>query len=76
MDKKKARIEIRDLNVDLDELQKKDPEILKKIRGGFGPVQPAGISGPICGGASGHFRLSAACSGAPAGGAIIIPPCK
>ncbi len=31
---KKPRIKIKDLDVDLDELQKKDPEILKKIRGG------------------------------------------
>jgi hypothetical protein len=29
-----ARIKIKDLNVNLEELKKKDPEILKKIRGG------------------------------------------
>jgi|PlaIllAssembly_1097288.scaffolds.fasta_scaffold615339_2 hypothetical protein len=29
-----ARIKIKDLSVDLQELQKKDPEILSKIRGG------------------------------------------
>ena len=28
------RIKIKDLSVDLEELQKKDPEILSKIRGG------------------------------------------
>jgi hypothetical protein len=29
-----ARIKIKDLNVSLEELKKKDPQILKKIRGG------------------------------------------
>jgi hypothetical protein len=29
-----GRIKIKDLNVNLEELKKKDPEILKKIRGG------------------------------------------
>ena len=29
------RVKINDLSVDLEELRKKDPEILKKIRGGI-----------------------------------------
>ena len=31
-----ARIKIKDLNVSLEELKKRDPQILKKIRGGGG----------------------------------------
>ena len=31
-----GRIKIEDLNIDLEEFKKKDPEILKKIRGGGG----------------------------------------
>jgi hypothetical protein len=37
-----SRVKIKDLNIDLEELQKKDPKILQKIRGGFyrKPVPP------------------------------------
>ncbi len=45
MEKKGKGIKIKDLDVDLDELQKKDPEILKKIRGGAGPY----VVGPVRG---------------------------
>lgn len=34
MGKKKSRIQIKDLNVNLDELKKIRPEVLAKIRGG------------------------------------------
>ncbi len=30
-----SRIKINDLKIDFEELQKKDPQILKKIRGGY-----------------------------------------
>ena len=35
-----GRIKIKDLDVDLEELKKKDPEILRKIRGGYYGTPP------------------------------------
>jgi hypothetical protein len=36
MEKKKPRIQIKDLDVNLEELKKISPEVLAKIRGGLG----------------------------------------
>jgi hypothetical protein len=38
MEKKKARIQIKDLDVDLEELKKISPEVLAKIHGGWGVI--------------------------------------
>ncbi len=58
---KKPRIKIKDLNVNLDEIQKKDPEILKKVRGGWvgtvpSPPTPPLVSGGCTGGSP--FRIT------------------
>ena len=50
MKKKKPRIQIKDLDVNLEELKKISPEILGKIRGGACPmrtsmINPCGASG-------------------------------
>ena len=60
---KKARIEIRDLNVDLDELQKKDPKLLQRIRGGagFATMSAIGCATYACMG--GRPPPTAACAG-------------
>ncbi len=42
-----ARIKIKDLNVDLKKLSKKDPTILKKIRGGFMVMPPVMLTSGI-----------------------------
>jgi len=39
-EEKKGRIEIKDLNVDLEELKKIDPDVLKMIRGGKANYRP------------------------------------
>ena len=36
MEKKKVRIQIKDLDVNLEELKKISPKVLAKIRGGWG----------------------------------------
>ena len=56
-----GRIKIKDLNVNLEELKKKDPEILKKIRGGAGLVMMTVYcqgGGAMSGGCAGMYPPS------------------
>ena len=63
-----ARIKIKDLNVSLEELRKKDPQILKKIRGGMYTVQTC-----ACGGGLGRPTFLCPTSVACIPGGIIGP---